>query len=189
MKIRNIVNSLFLAGLLMGSSVASAATVLVTGDDAEIATGILNLDVNGFVYNVDFDEGTADEFYGTGPRTFDFDNASDAQAANDAIVTALNDVVQSDILLVGGVINNSDQYGIGFASTNGNVDIAVGRYNDPVASAWANAGGQSVIGTDTLVYANFQPAVIPVPAAVWLFGSALGVLGWLRRMKKSNSPI
>jgi hypothetical protein len=25
------------------------------------------------------------------------------------------------------------------------------------------------------------PAVIPVPAAVWLFGSALGLLGWIRR--------
>ena len=24
-------------------------------------------------------------------------------------------------------------------------------------------------------------SVVPVPAAVWLFGSALGALGWLRR--------
>lgn len=28
---------------------------------------------------------------------------------------------------------------------------------------------------------NFNYSVVPVPAAVWLFGSALGVLGWLRR--------
>jgi hypothetical protein len=26
-----------------------------------------------------------------------------------------------------------------------------------------------------------NPVVIPVPAAVWLFGSALGLLGWMRR--------
>lgn len=26
-----------------------------------------------------------------------------------------------------------------------------------------------------------QPAAIPVPAAVWLFGSAIGILGWARR--------
>lgn len=28
---------------------------------------------------------------------------------------------------------------------------------------------------------NLQTAVVPVPAAVWLFGSALGLLGWIRR--------
>jgi hypothetical protein len=27
------------------------------------------------------------------------------------------------------------------------------------------------------------PSVVPVPAAVWLFGSALGLLGWLRRKR------
>ena len=29
--------------------------------------------------------------------------------------------------------------------------------------------------------ASFDQVVIPVPAAVWLFGSALGLLGWIRR--------
>jgi hypothetical protein len=28
---------------------------------------------------------------------------------------------------------------------------------------------------------KFSVNVIPVPAAVWLFGSALGMLGWMRR--------
>jgi len=34
---------------------------------------------------------------------------------------------------------------------------------------------------NSLVYANLNSAPIPVPAAVWLFGSALGLLGWMRR--------
>ncbi len=31
-------------------------------------------------------------------------------------------------------------------------------------------------------------AVVPVPAAVWLFGSALGVMGWMRRKAASANP-
>ena len=31
--------------------------------------------------------------------------------------------------------------------------------------------------------------LVPVPPAVWLFGSALGLLGWLRRMAKPNPRI
>ena len=40
---------------------------------------------------------------------------------------------------------------------------------------WGQTGNNSIYQID------FQTAVIPVPAAAWLFGSALGLLGWLRR--------
>lgn len=47
------------------------------------------------------------------------------------------------------------------------------------------SGGQRPTGKDVLntAWAVFDGdvAVVPVPAAVWLFGSALGLLGWLRR--------
>jgi hypothetical protein len=33
------------------------------------------------------------------------------------------------------------------------------------------------------VYDNFNVNVVPIPAAVWLFGSALAGLGWMRRRK------
>ena len=33
----------------------------------------------------------------------------------------------------------------------------------------------------TIYYDNVSIEVVPVPAAVWLFGSALGLLGWIRR--------
>ena len=31
---------------------------------------------------------------------------------------------------------------------------------------------------------NISIQVVPVPAAVWLFGSALGLLGWMRRSSR-----
>jgi hypothetical protein len=39
-------------------------------------------------------------------------------------------------------------------------------------------------GSSELISKNLRidaPPVIPLPPAVWLFGSALGLLGWMRR--------
>ena len=167
---------------LLGASTANAVTiVLTTGDNDEIGRGILNLDVNGATYNVDFNSGTANSIYGTAPRTYAFGNVSEAQAANDAIVAALNAHLLSEITLVGGAISNSGQYNIGYAD-NSDVDVVIGNYNDPTAGDWGNLGTGTVSATTKLVYAEFSP--VPVPAAVWLFGSGLlGLIGVARRKK------
>lgn len=36
-------------------------------------------------------------------------------------------------------------------------------------------------GDSITVHTRFEVVPVPVPAAVWLFGSALGLLGWMRR--------
>ncbi len=43
-------------------------------------------------------------------------------------------------------------------------------------------GGLVIAGSRTIVSGQvFASSVVPVPASVWLFGSALGGLGWVRR--------
>ncbi|WKZ12794.1 MAG: VPLPA-CTERM sorting domain-containing protein [Gammaproteobacteria bacterium] len=90
-----------------------------------------------------------------------------------------------------GVDDSSISYsGLGWTRTMGGDDVIAGNpqtildYNLMVASwdgvhlalespEWTAAGGTAGLQM------NF--AIVPVPAAVWLFGSALGLLGWIRR--------
>lgn len=46
-----------------------------------------------------------------------------------------------------------------------------------------NIGNGIAVGTAFGEMMTFQVAPVPVPAGVWLFGSALGLLGWMRRKK------
>ena len=39
----------------------------------------------------------------------------------------------------------------------------------------------SPISGDAVLFDDLSYSVVPIPAAVWLFGSSLGLLGWLRR--------
>lgn len=52
-------------------------------------------------------------------------------------------------------------------------------FNPDFASFTGSMIGQTANGS--LVYANLNSTLVPVPAAVWLMGSALGLLGWIRR--------
>lgn len=49
----------------------------------------------------------------------------------------------------------------------------------PAVPVFGSVGiGTSTLGSSASILAN---KVVPLPAAAWLFGSALGLLGWLRR--------
>ena len=66
------------------------------------------------------------------------------------------------------------------------------EFADDSGQAWrlhfgngdSSAGTKAFSGDAWAVHdGNPGTAVVPVPAAVWLFGSALGLLGWVRRRR------
>jgi hypothetical protein len=49
------------------------------------------------------------------------------------------------------------------------------------SSEWQNLLSVEFDPTVSMVFDDIAASVVPVPAAVWLFGSALAGLGWIRR--------
>jgi hypothetical protein len=173
--------------LLLGASAASAATVTF-GSLPGKAIGITELDVGGTFYDVLFDElATASSIYGTFPGTFSM-TANEANAASIAMVAALNTAEAQSV----GEDTSEDsllnsRFSIGVSSFGGDLpstqfvvlsegNFTLGEWTDPRS----DQDGYAVDRT----YATFTPSesVVPVPAAVWLFGSGLlGLIGIARR--------
>jgi hypothetical protein len=55
-------------------------------------------------------------------------------------------------------------------------------FNDLIEVTWQ---GQESGVNGYIMLDNIAVTAVPIPAAVWLFGSALAGLGWLKRIKKS----
>lgn len=137
----------------------------------ESGTGTLGRDVDG-VLGAAVGQGTADAhqvraLIGSPAGLFEHDDAPNLDAPDFAIFA---DIVDS---CVGGLCGL-----IGILSLDGVRYRLLGTVN--------SAGGDSLqlqtqTGNNSIYTVNFSTAVVPVPAAVWLFGSALGLLGWMRR--------
>lgn len=76
------------------------------------------------------------------------------------------------------ILNSADDFGDGpFTHNLGATGISyllVGA--PPEASLGSLTAGSSQFYID-----SFDATVVPIPPAVWLFGSALGLLGWMKR--------
>lgn len=180
------------SSLLLGTSAAQAANVELDNDDNVIR--VTNLELNfdddaldGF-YNVDFITGVGSDIYGFNPAEFDFFPAEENSAA---IIQLNNTLNLAGTVPVGAGSIGSDQYFVPAIEFN---------FPLPPIDIWGAFGAENLLGLwdacetnclsgitamrpgDVHTFAKFS--AVPVPAAVWLFGSGLlGLIGVARRKK------
>ena len=154
---------LFVAVVFFVAQITGASAVTIHASGGEV-TAIEALDIGGVLYNVDFEASSFSTFGGT--TDFWGDSAA-AIAASEAINAVLNNSAYQ-------LVNNVD----------GNIYEV--DYND--SSVWGVFNNPTLDWQIFLWDLNQIPShatawsyTVPIPAAVWLFGSALAGLGWVRR--------
>lgn len=173
-----------LALLLAGVS-AQAFTVDLDGTNA---TGVRDLDIGGTAYDVVFDFASADTAPvacgAAMPCDVFFGDQTAAVDAVAAINHALNNAISVNVPAQSVGSSVSTVYYVPYAASAQDVEV---RQGDGTVGEWGQIGSSLDADTDIIEYARFSPAVIPIPPAAWLFGSALGILGWVRRQTRKTS--
>ena len=175
---RSLASAAALTAILLSWAGPGQAATVVTDESGTNATGILGLVVGGNVYDVGFSVTTAESLYGSVPTDdFPFENG-DSAMANEAILAALNS--EAGVTSIGAA--ESSEFNIGMASNEFWFTATRGGY---LAEDWEDFFGSSLnlMPDSVRTFAEFTMTgtAVPVPAAAWLFGSALCLLGWVRR--------
>lgn len=182
---------------LLGMSVSSAYGAILNVDSSGNLLGASAIDVDGTLYDVEFSDGSCISLFSPCLSTDDF--VFDTQASTvSASLALLQQVFQDDFSLFPGKTNGCD-----FLLVTCNVVTPYAPTTTPlfVQTVWArNQAGfaaDSVISQlyrrDLNTAPDFTYAVwstvspVPVPAAVWLFGTAfIGLLGFSKRKSKAG---
>ena len=114
--------------------------------------------------------------YTFGVNTFDLTNSKGAAFFSGGELISLT---------IGGFTGSGPSEFVDISNIDTQGDWRVLYTHDPVnqikpSQVDYGSGGQGYF-RNTGVTGNFQITLVPVPAAVWLFGSALAGLGWMRR--------
>lgn len=117
--------------------------------------------------------------------TLNFDAAGD-YLLGFAVVDTVDTVVESGLVLDNVRLNGVliDNGGFEDNSVSGSTTLFPGWETLGDVSPWDNQppATEGNVGA-ALMSGNFVPTVVPVPAAAWLFGSALASLAWQRRRR------
>jgi len=165
---------------------AYAATVDFSGD---IVVGVSGLEFLDSEYNAIFYDGSYEDLLTDYPQPPNMTNygSSFATTANNAlydfmITDAFDSIATDDI-------NGCTNLSLCYVATAVDRDSAVAEYVKYMGDASATSGSSAMFAADDRNYPNVSWVIwqqgggspVPVPAAVWLFGSAVGLLGWMRR--------
>lgn len=145
------------------------------------ARGIEGLMVDGVRYDIEFIIQPYHYFEANGLLPFDSGSPQLLAAAN-AIDDALDAAAALEILAAG--TSQDDYYLVAPKNVVGSIFLAYRSTNQAVGdyeANWGNPQPQVISTEDFRIYAAFSVSAVPIPGTAWLLGSALGLLGWVKR--------
>jgi hypothetical protein len=194
--IRGLIPGTMLIVLLAPGSVAQAVTVQY---DGSVATGITGVQIYDTLYDVSFEFGVFWGVYGFNVAPTFGELCTLQTSPENRHACGLGDPTDSMVAMdaVNEILNNTNAVSVGPSS-----DLAFDHYvvpymidwcaeelrvqSDYVGGVWVNSGQQGPYCQPTgRSFAKFSVSGIPIPAAFWLFGSGLGLLGWFRRRQSA----
>lgn len=186
-KWRNLLAVTFLLANLSPLQAATLSAVEANG----YLLGFDNITVGSDVFNVRFHDGSFDQVYGSDATVNDltFTESSTAGDAANALLAAFDlfPVYDDDPGKTIGITTSSAFIWTPWNVETGNNAVVSARVLRNTSDTNLNPdavlqqGRIRTADSGSTIYADWQLATVPVPAAAWLLASALGALGLLRR--------
>ncbi|MEC9375792.1 MAG: VPLPA-CTERM sorting domain-containing protein, partial [Pseudomonadota bacterium] len=166
---------------------------IILGDGTfNFTGGALNVDT--FNGNLNSTGGTLSPGNSPGTTTVNGDYSQDATSTLLIEIEGLIAGTEHDVLLVGGTatLDGTLEFDVDYSGlTLGDsfnileAEVIAGSFatitNEQINANWKWALDYKVDLSGTTDVLTATVTAVPIPAAVWLFGSALGLLGWMRR--------